>query len=327
MDVLVTGADTFAGRAAVRALRAAGHTVRALLPTGDAPEGATVVRGDVRDEPSVRAAATGAEALLHLAHLDDPRASLADAEGANLIATENVLAAARDAGVRRLVLLSSESVTRGREARSYVDERVPQPPRFYDHASATRALAEDLVTAASGGGIETVVLRPGQLWGVGDDVFLPALLRRVRDGRFGWIDDGRALIATTSVESLSRARLLALRADDAAGGVFYVTDDERTPRREFVGNLLRACGAPVPASSVPFALAWSMAWIGERLGREGRTRAEVLAEGRSAHFNIQRARTALGYAPAATVAEVTARVGAWVRDEGGWQKLGGAQTP
>lgn len=322
MDLLVTGATGFVGRAAVRALRAEGHRVRALCPKGDAPEGAEATEGAIADEPSVLAAAKGADALLHLEHLDDPRASLADAERVNLIGAENVLAAAREAGVKRLVHLSTEAVTRGRDPRSYVDERYPQPPRFFDHATETRALAEDLVTAASGGAFETVVLRPGLLWGVGDDVFLPALLKRVRAKRFSWIDDGRALVATTYVDNLCLALRLALTAPEAAGGVFYVTDDERTTRREFVGNLLRAAGAPVPRASVPYGLAYAGAWAAERLSfAAARTRAEVVAEGRSAHFNIQRARAALGYAPEVTVAEGTKRVGAWVAGRGGWEKV------
>lgn len=326
MDVLVTGATGFVGRAAVAALRAEGHRIRALCPSGiEAPEGTDAARGDISDEPSVRAAAEGCGAVVHLARVDDPHTPLADAERINLIGAENVLAAAREAGVKRLVHLSTEAVTRGREPRSYVDEKYPQPARFLDAVSETSALAEDLVTAASGGGIETVVLRPGVIWGAGDDDFLPRLLRRVRAGALSWVDDGRALIATTYIDNLSLALRLAVTAPDAAGGVFYVTDDERTSRREFVGNLLRAAGAPVPRGSLPYGLAYAMAWLSETLGRAPPgMRAEVVAEGRSAHFNIQRARAALGYAPEVSVAEGTKRVGAWVAERGGWEALAGA---
>jgi nucleoside-diphosphate-sugar epimerase len=188
-------------------------------------------------------------------------------------------------------------------------------PRFADPATETLCLAEDLVLAASGGGIETVSLRPGVLWGEGDDVFLPALLRRVRDGALTWIDGGAALMATTRVESFALAACLALTAAEAPGAAFYVTDDERVTRREFVGNLLRACGAKVPTGSVP----WLVARAGAALGM--RPLGEVRAEGRSANFNIQRARTVLGYAPAVTVAEGTRRVGAWVTAQGGWEAV------
>lgn len=319
MRVLVTGAQGFVGRAVVLALQADGHAPAAL---GGAVEGAEDAPGDLQDEPSLLRALRGIDGVIHLACTEDPRASTRDAERVNLIATENLLAAARAAGVKRLVHRSSETVTRTRSQRSYVDERLPHTPRFTEPVTETLSLAEDLVTAASGGGIETVCLRPGALWGVGDDAFLPGVLRAVKDGSFTWIDGGASLVATTWFESFARAAVSALTAPDAAGGVFYVTDDERLSRKDFVGGLLRACGAPTPRRSVPFAVAYALAEARHLLGATtGRTVGEVLTEGRSAHFNIQRARAALGYAPAVTVAEGTTRVGEWVRSLGGWEAL------
>lgn len=307
MKVLVTGAETFVGRAVLAALQGDGHSV------GEATE--------LQDEPALLASARGMDAVIHLAGTDDPRAPLRDAERVNLIATENVLAAARVAGVRRVVYRSCEGVTRTGAPRSYVDERLPHAPGFTDAAIETLCLAEDLVTAASGGGIETVCLRPGVLWGVNDDGFLPSLLRRVKSNAFTWIDGGSSLITTTWVESFARAAVLSLTAPEAAGEVFYVTDDERLSRKEFVSNLLKACGAPVPTRSVPYVVANVMARARAVVGGEGRTLGEVYAEGRSAHFNIQRARSALGYAPVLTVAEGTARVGEWVKSQGGWERV------
>lgn len=318
MKVLVTGARSFVGRAVVQALAA---QEREVLVLGDAVDGARTVPGDLADEPSLLAAMRGVDAVVHLACTEDPRAALRDAERVNLIAVENALSAARAAGVRRLVHRSSEAVTRAGEHRSYVDEKLPHAPLFHDPAAETLALAEDLVVAAHGGGIETVSLRPGVLWGVGDDVFLPALLRRVRDGDLAWIDGGRSLLATTWVESFARAAALAVSAELSEGGALYVTDDERVTRREFVGDLLRACGAPVPRRDVPYALAAGLARLRHALGLKGPTLSEVHAEGRSAHFNIQRARAVLGYAPELTVAEGTRKVGAWVSSLGGWQSV------
>ena len=73
---------------------------------------------------------------------------------------------------------------------------------------------------------------------------------------------------------------------------------------------------------MPFAVAYALAEARHLLGATtGRTVGEALSEGRSAHFNIQRARTALGYTPAVTVAEGTKRVGEWARSLGGWESL------
>jgi nucleoside-diphosphate-sugar epimerase len=123
MKVLVTGAQGFVGAAVRAALTAHEHTV---LTLGDD------VPGDLFDEPSLRSAMRDVEGVVHLAGADDPRTPLRDAERVNLIAVENVLAAARAAGVRRLVHRSHECVTRTDQHRSYTDEKLPHAPRFAD---------------------------------------------------------------------------------------------------------------------------------------------------------------------------------------------------
>lgn len=296
------------------ALRADGHTVRTLRTAHDgpglvAPTDPTVFVGGLHDEASLDAPLRGVEVVFHCEHVDDPRAMRASAEKVNLIGTENLLAACRRAKVRRVVHLSTADVTQSLAPRPYVDEDLPQPADFLDACTETRALAEDLVVAASDEHLETVTLRPGWLWGVGDAALAPGLAAAVRDGTFRWIDDGRALCATTNVANLVAAMRLAATVPDAAGRLFYITDDERITVREFLTRLAAATGLKLPRASTPFALAYGLAWLGERVSSVGaRSRREVVAHGRSAHFNVQRARKELGYAPVVDVSEGLRRV-------------------
>ncbi len=323
----MTGATGFVGRTLVAALRSRGDTVRALVrkTSREAARGrlgglgAVLVMGDVTDEGAVTDAARGIDVVFHLASLGPTdRGATRDALAlANLVGTENVLAASRAAGVRRVVYLSSEAVTRGVEPRRYVDESYPQPASFLDAYGETKALAEDLVLAAHGGGIETVAIRPGIVWGPDDTVLLPEVLRRVRTGCFAWIDGGRSLCATTYVQSLADGLVRAAAATEAGGKVYYVTDDERITMREFLGQMLTGVGVTVPRVSVPFGLAYTVATVAERVSaRAVVRRAEVSWAGRSFHFNIQRARRDLGYTPKVTVAEGMARLRTWVASVG-----------
>ncbi len=320
VETLVTGATGFAGRQLVAALRAEGHAVRALAREGSRPEararlerlGATIVTGDVRDEATIEAAARGAEVVFHCARIEDPRAPRAELEAVNLVGVENTLAACHKARARRVVFLSTADVTQGAEARPYVDEDHPQPATFLDARTETRALAEDLVVAASDDALETVTLRPGWLWGADDTCLAPRLVRAARDGSFRWIDGGRSLCATTHARNLAAGMALAATATEAAGGVYYLTDDERVSAREFLTRLAAALGVTLPRASLPYGLAYALAWAGERLGsRPSHTRAEVASLGRSAHFNVQRARKELGYAPVVDVSEGLRGVKAW----------------
>jgi nucleoside-diphosphate-sugar epimerase len=319
MDTLVTGATGFAGRALVAALRAEGHAVRALVREGSSGAarkrlegiGATLVTGDVRDQRSLERAARGCAVVFHGARVDDATQPRDVLEAVNLVGTENLLAACRAAGVRRLVYRSTADVTLGVVERSYVDEDFAQPIPFDDDAAVTRSLAEDLVIAASDERLETVTLRPGWLWGVDDTCLAPRVVRAARgELPWRWIDGGRSLCATTHVANLVGASLRAAVAPEAAAKVLYVTDDERVTVREFVTRLAAALGVSARWASLPYGLATALAWLGERRGERGR-RAFVLAHGRSVHFNVQRARKTLDWAPAVDISTGLRAVQTW----------------
>lgn len=107
--VLVTGSAGRIGRAAVRELKARGHRVRGfdLVPTPGADESLTA---DLTDAAAVRQAAQGAQTLIHLAATPDDDDFLTKLVPNNIIGVHHVLEAARQAGVRRLVLASSGQV-------------------------------------------------------------------------------------------------------------------------------------------------------------------------------------------------------------------------
>lgn len=323
MKAAVTGSTGFIGRALVASLRAQGTEVRALVRKAS-PEGAkkrlgslgaALIEGDVCDEPSMNVLFSGCDVVVHAAALSDPRAPREAHERVNLVGTENALAAAKAAGVKRFVLVSTEAVTRAVAHRSYVDEKYPSPAEFLDESAHTRSLAEDIVVAAHGSGIDTVSLRPAAVWGPDDTVFLPRLLRAVRAHRFAWIDGGASLFASTYIRTLCEAIERAMTVADAGAGVFYVTDDERQSVREFLTALLSAAGVRAPTRSVPFGVAYAAAWASEKTTR-ALTRTEVVALGRSANFNVQRARRELGWSPSVTVAEGVSRTRAWIERVG-----------
>jgi nucleoside-diphosphate-sugar epimerase len=107
--VLVTGAAGRIGQAAVGELATQGWTVRGfdLVPT---PGAAASFVGDITDGEALRRAATGADALIHLAAIPDDDDFLTKLLPANIVGVYQMLEAARLAGVRRVVLASSGQV-------------------------------------------------------------------------------------------------------------------------------------------------------------------------------------------------------------------------
>ncbi|TAD76521.1 MAG: NAD(P)-dependent oxidoreductase [Sphingomonadales bacterium] len=149
----ITGATGFVGSAVLNEALAQGHQVRALARRAQSPRaGVEWVRGDLADETALAALVEGADAVIHVAGLTntpDP----AEFETANVTGTVNVLAAMKDAGVRRLVFVSSLAA------------RQPELSRY----GASKAKAEALVEAS---GLDWTTVRPPGVYGPRDVDYL-----------------------------------------------------------------------------------------------------------------------------------------------------------
>jgi nucleoside-diphosphate-sugar epimerase len=285
--------------------------VRALARSDAAAQkvrdrGAVPVSGDLDDVAAMQAGATGCEVCFHAAAKVEDWGDPADFERLNVRGTENVIAACREAGARRLVHVGTEAALTTGQPLVNVDEEAPLRPDSPILYSATKARAEQLVRAANGDGLETVVIRPRFVWGRGDTTLLPAIADMVRAGRFRWIGGGRQLSDTTHVENTVEGLWLgATRAP--AGGVFFVTDGEPVVFRDFLTRMLETQGVTVPDKSVPPAVASAGAAVAERVWRLLRrpgpppiTRMAVWASSKECTIDTSRAREELGYRPVRT---------------------------
>jgi len=168
MKILITGAGGNLGRAIIPALTAAGHTVR-LFDFRDLGEtGLETVIGDVRNIDDVRTAVSGVDAIVHAAalhgiHLAKWRPE--DFWGINVTGTFNVYEAAREAGIKRVVLCSTmgvygDSARPPDDAWSVVDEQKTLLPS--DIYGMSKKLCEEMADVyARKWDITTVALRLG----------------------------------------------------------------------------------------------------------------------------------------------------------------------
>jgi UDP-glucose 4-epimerase len=178
--VLITGGAGFIGSHAVEELLAAGERVRVLdnFTTGRRENLAgmagmagdlEIVEGDIREPATVAAAVAGCDRVLHLAAIasvtrsfDDPQETWA----VNVGGTANVLAAAHDAGARRVVLASSCAVYGTTDALPVAEAALPHPESPY---AQSKLDAEGLCLAACEGGFDTGVLRFFNVYGPRQD--------------------------------------------------------------------------------------------------------------------------------------------------------------
>ena len=295
----VTGGSGFVGRNLIRALVARGVTVRALARSDRSIAavealGATAVKGDLDDRDAMQRGMTGAEVVYHAAAQTDQSASRDDFHRVTVVGTENALAAARAAGVKRFVHVGTEAVLADGKPIVRADETRPRAARPAGPYPWSKGLAEEKVIAANGGGFETVVIRPRFIWGADDTSVLPELIAAVKAGRFGWIGGGHYLTSTCHIANVVEGALLAAERG-APGGIYFLTDGEPVELRGFVTDMLRTQGVEPGDREVPLWVARVAAAL------TGWRKKPILRKQEIALFGVEvtdvdkRARDELGY--------------------------------
>ena len=303
MRVLVTGATGLLGVEIVRELLARGHHVRALVRpasglAGLAGTAAEIVRGDVLEPESVRAALAGRDALVHAAGIPriggDPRETFA----VNVRGVEVVFEEALRAGVSRAVLTSSASVMGGTPTPSVADEGTAGNAEALGIGYFVSKLRGEQAARAIGArGLPVVVVRPSYVLGPGDThgssaATVVALARRRIPG---WVDGGASFcdvrdVARGHVEALARGR----------NGEVYVLGGHNLEMGEFMARTCAAAGVPRPPR-IPYAAAFAAAafqeaWAKLTGGRPATTRDLIRAAALYTFVSSAKAERELGYA-------------------------------
>jgi nucleoside-diphosphate-sugar epimerase len=322
-DAFVTGGSGFVGGRLIERLCAEGHSVRALARSASAAErvrarGAEPVSGELADVAAMRAGAEGCELAFHAAATLGDWGRREDFERGNVQGTSNVLRACAEAGVRRFVHVGTEAALLDGQALVNVDETAPLRPDSPALYSATKARAEQVVIAANGDRLETVVVRPRFVWGAGDTTLLPRMVEMVRSGRFAWIGGGRQLTSTTHIDNTVEGLLLGATRG-RPGNAYFVTDGEPVVFRRFVSELLATQGVEAPSRSIPAGAARVLAGAGEEAWRLLRlpaspplTRFVYWVSALECTIEIDKAREHLGYVPLRTIPEGLAELRAAV---------------
>jgi UDP-glucose 4-epimerase len=262
VQLLVTGGGGFIGSHLVERLVRDGHRVRVidnfttghrrnLMPVIDEVD---LVEGDLQSYERAHAAVRGCEVVLHQAAMPSVPRSVQDpltSNASNVIGTLNVLLAARDSGVRRVVFASSSSVY-GATPGLPKHEGLPTLP-ISPYAVAKLAGEGYCRSFSEVYGLQTVALRYFNVFGPRQDPqsqysavipnFITAALRGEAPVIFG---DGEQSRDFTYVENVVEANLLAMAASsDVAGRSYNVACGERISLNELVATIGRVLGRTI----------------------------------------------------------------------------------
>lgn len=271
----VTGATGFTGSHLVRSLLGRGWQVRALArSTSDRSRLAglvdryggslTWIEGDLSQTSALLAGATGATWVFHTAAYVE--LGLVDADRmaqVNIQGTANVLAAAKAAGVDRLVYCSTIGVLGDTQGR-IVDETFQRQQVGFDSPyDRTKYEAQVLVDRAAAAGLPVISVLPSGIFG-GDDPHFGPVLRTFVAGKLKLWAGGDRITGIVHVDDLVEGMILA--AERGQLGAWYILSAGDLSTRAMFSHLGQACGQAVPAE-VPEGL---VRWVGNLLDPIGR---------------------------------------------------------
>lgn len=326
--IFITGATGLVGgHAAEEALRR-GHRVRALVrPTSDTrwidQWGIECIVGDLEDADALHAGAAGADWIFNCAAKVGDWGSLEEFRRLNVVALRLLLDAARDAKIERLVHVSSLGVYEGRDHYG-TDETVPPAANSLDAYTRSKTEAEALVLEDyRTRGLPAAVVRPGFIYGERDRTVMPKLLTNLRRGTFAFFGSGDQRLNCIYVGNLVHAIFLAAENPASVGEVFNLTDGEPVTKKQFVGQVARLAGLPVPTRHIPLPVARVLATTVEGAAKLLRAKKPPLINkarykflGLHLDYSIEKARRVLGYQPPFAFSEGIARAMAEHRPSG-----------
>lgn len=325
MPVLVTGGAGFIGSQLVHRLAAGGASVRVLELPGACvehlPASVEIIHGDIRNWRTAQRAVAGCDEIYHLAanpHLWTQRRG--HFQQVNYHGTRNVINAALDAGVGRILHVSTESIlTRSHQTAPIAEEQGVTMQDVVGPYCRSKFLAERFALRLGQAGAPVLVANPTLPIGPGDRGRTPPtqmILDFCRDKRHEYVDADLNLIDARDIaEGIVRVM--------AAGkpGRRYLLGGENLSVRSVFAILARLTGLPEPHRRVPYPVALAAAYVSELISDVLTHRAPaasvtgVKLTRRRMHFDPRRSLAEIGLQPR-PVAESLADALAWYRAMG-----------
>ena len=307
MRAFVTGGTGFVGGHLCRKLRKRGDDVVALVRSPQKAGllrelGVEMVPGDLGDEEAIRKAVVGCDAVFHVAAMYEvgiPESEKPAMYDANVKGTERVLDAAAEAGVGKIVYVSTVGVF-GDTHGKVVDETFEREPTdFMSYYEETKFFAHELAKDRIAKGAPIVIVQPGGIYGPGDPSVLGIMIKFIRKGMLPFYLMPEAGLNFVYVEDVADGILLA--HEKGKVGESYVLGGELLNLKEAIDHICRAAGRKPPKRTMPEgALKMGLPFgrvIHRLTGLPPNMRELLRNVGATFYASDEKARRELGYTP------------------------------
>jgi nucleoside-diphosphate-sugar epimerase len=312
VKVLVTGAAGFLGGHLVDMLLERGDEVRAMVrPMEEASrlrklDGVEVVHGDLTDRESLKYAVQGIQRVYNVAAKTGPWGLEKDYTAVNVWGVADLITAAMDAGVKRVVHTSSITVY-GHHLHGIITE---------DHSfhaednpySRTKIAGEKLIADfVKERGAAVVIVRPAWIYGPRDHASFGRFVALVESGKGFLIGSGKNIVPVVYVRDVAQGLIKAGDAgDEAIGKAYTIADDRRVTQAEYLNTIADFLDAPPVSRKLPYFALFTAGRTAELLWQAmGRRKSApppvttygVTLLGGNQEFSIEKAQRELGYKP------------------------------
>jgi nucleoside-diphosphate-sugar epimerase len=325
MRILVTGATGFLGYRVVEQLAKLTH-VENIVATGRVikrqhhitHQKVDYVLGDLVGLEFVKSVVKDVDYIIHAAALSSPWGLFEDFEKANLISQKNIISAARQSSVKRIVFISTPSLYFDNTDRLNIRESDPLPEKFINAYAYTKRQAEIELEKSS---IPYVILRPRALIGRGDTVIMPRLIRANKERKLKIIGNGNNQVDLTSVANVVDAILLSLKiSGKGLNETYNISNGESVKLWEQIIFVLQMLDHKIPTKRIPYFIAQTVARLMEWKSKMTNMKEPALTVysigtlTKSFTMDISKAKKLLGYEPRVSTKESILEFIKWYKE-------------
>jgi len=313
--VLITGANGFIGNTLMRYYKQQGTAVIGVDLHGN---GDDIIQGDIANPETISHLLEQCDVIVHTAALVSNAMKDSDMWRVNVLATRNLIAAAKHHKVRRFVQISS-IVAYGNTAQGELDEDYPVHADGGSYVLTKLASEHAVLAAQASGGIEVVILRPGDVYGPGSRPWIIAPLEAIAKNQFMLPAKGEGFFRPIYVDDLIRGIDLAVRHPAAAGEIFNLSCEGYITTKEYFASHYQWLGKKGPmlvSTKVALAVSAIASKVADLMGNLNEASPATVAQlATKSWFSIKKAERILGWKPEISFEEGIKRSHQWAKDK------------
>jgi len=248
--------------------------------------------------------------VIHAAALSTVWGKWEDFYNSNVVGTENVIDFCKKNNVKRLVYVSSPSIYSAKCDRLNIKEKDFDKNNKLNYYIKSKILAEDLINNIEDDELETAIIRPRGLFGIGDTSIIPRLINANRKIGIPLFNDGRNIVDITCVENVALALRLAIESKNAVGNIYNITNGEPREFKNILEELFKQINEPPKYLKINLNLMYGVSSVIEfiyklfHIYKEPMiTKYNICTLGYSQTLNIEKAKKDLNYIPKMTLSE------------------------